>query len=51
MILSHHDINDINQNFKMFTCKPQSAYYVCLFACMTSLASRNNLIIQNFATL
>ena len=42
--------NGISQNSQMFTCKPKSTYYVCSFACMTSLMLRHNLIIQNFAT-
>ena len=32
--------NDMNQSFQKFTCKPQLAYYVCSFALMTSLTSR-----------
>ena len=38
--------NGINQDFQKFTCKPQLAYYVCSFACMTSLTSGHNSIIQ-----
>ena len=30
-----------NQNFQKFTCKPQLAYYVCSFSCMTLLTSRH----------
>ena len=37
-----------NQKFQRFTCKSQLAYYVCSFACTTSLTSEHNLIIQNF---
>ena len=42
--------NDIYQKFQKFTWKPQLAYFVCSFACMTSLTYRYNLIFQNFAT-
>ena len=43
--------NEHFQKFQKFTCKPQWAYYVCWFACMTALTARHSLIIQNFATL
>ena len=49
MILSHQTTKwHINQNFEKFMCKPQSACYACLFVCMTSLTSRQHLIIQKF---
>ena len=35
---------------KLCTCKPQLAYYACLFVGLTSLTSRHCLIIQNFIT-
>ena len=37
--------NDINKKFQQFTCKVQLAYFVCPFACMTSLTSIYSLII------
>ena len=40
MILSHHEQNDINQNFQKFTYKVQLAY-VCSFGCVMSHMSRH----------
>ena len=40
--------NDINLNFEHLTYKAQLAHNACLFAYMTSLASRHSLTIQNF---
>ena len=46
LILYHQKQKGINQNFQKFKCKPQLAYYICSFACRTSLTSRHNLIIK-----
>ena len=45
--------NGINQNFRKFKCKLQSAYFVCLFLCMTSLTLRqfNLSKLHNFVSL
>ena len=38
------------KKIQKFTCNPQITYFICSFACMTSLMQRYSLILQNFAT-
>ena len=39
-----------NDIYKKFTCRPQITYFLCSFACMTSLTQSYSLIDQDFAT-
>ena len=51
MILSHHIKKwDQPKLPKVYICKQRLAYYIYSFTCIMSVATRNNLIIENFAT-